>query len=159
MHDLGSPVHSKRWLQSVLQNYKERAQLGIVEIEDKIIGMGIILATDKAVSIPWASTLREFNNLGPNMLLYWNFLKYSADHGYKTFDFGRSTAGEGTFKFKQQWGAQPEPLTWYTYAETHKTASPKPPANNRNLAANIWRKMPLPVVNFIGPSLRRYISL
>jgi len=142
-----------------LQNYQDRARLGIVEIKDKIIGMGMILATDKTVSIPWASTLREFNNLGPNMLLYWNFLKFSADNGYKIFDFGRSTEGEGTFKFKQQWGAQPEPLIWHTYSETCKTSRPKQQSSNRNMVAGIWQKMPLPVVNFIGPSLRRYISL
>ena len=30
-------------------------------------------------------------------------------------DFGRSTLGSNTFRFKKQWGAQPEPAVWQYY--------------------------------------------
>jgi hypothetical protein len=46
------------------------------------------------------------------MLLYWTKLEYACDNGNKTFDFGRSTPGEGTYRFKPQWGAKPQPLHW-----------------------------------------------
>ena len=47
------------------------------------------------------------------MLLYWTFLAFAADNGYGQFDFGRSTPGEGTYRFKSQWGAEPHQLYWY----------------------------------------------
>ena len=160
MHDLGSPVHAKSWLRSVLEYYNKRAKVGLAEFEGKAVGMGVILMGDRCVSIPWASTLREYNRLGPNMLLYWNFLKFSADDGFKIFDFGRSTEGEGTYRFKKQWGAQPEPLPWYIRSETSNSGSAEQQrSNKRDMIAGIWGKMPLSVANVIGPALRKYISL
>ena len=159
MHDLGSPVHSRKWLQDILRYYKNRARVGLVEFGNKIVGMGVILSTDKIVSIPWASTLREFNHLGPNMLLYWNFLKYSADNGYVIFDFGRSSEGEGTYKFKKQWGGQPEPLEWYFYGAGRFENNERKQLLKKDLIIEAWRKIPLGLANSFGPHLRRYISL
>ena len=49
--------------------------------ENQAVGCGIILFTKHTVSIPWASTLREYNRLSPNMLLYWSFMKRAIDRG------------------------------------------------------------------------------
>ena len=161
MHELGSPVHSKSFLKAVLRNYGDRSKLGLAIFEGCIIGMGIILLGGKSVSIPWASTLRDYNRLSPNMLLYWNFLKYSADNGFACFDFGRSSEGEGTYKFKKQWGAKPIPLVWYEHVGNGQVKNKDVSANSwkRELAASIWSKLPLSVANTIGPHLRKYISL
>lgn len=160
MRDLGSPVHSKKWLDNVLAMYAQRAKVGLVLFDNKPIGMGVILLGGQGVSIPWASTLRDYNHLSPNMLLYWHFLQYTADHGFAYFDFGRSTEDEGTYKFKRQWGATPKPLLWYTGMTTLKTNSPAPPqSSRRHLATVLWQKLPLVLANAIGPSIRKYISL
>lgn len=161
MHELGSPVHSKSFLKAVIENYGARSKLGLASFEGRIIGMGIILLGGSVVSIPWASTLREYNRLSPNMLLYWNFLKYSADNGYASFDFGRSSSGEGTYKFKKQWGAKPIPLNWYEYVGNGKNEIKESSASSwkREVAASMWRKLPLGIANTIGPHLRKYISL
>ena len=161
MHELGSPVHSKSFLKAVLENYGARSKLGLAIFEGRIIGMGIILLGGSVVSIPWASTSREYNRLSPNMLLYWNFLKYSADNGFAYFDFGRSSEGEGTYKFKKQWGAKPIPLLWYEHVGNGQINNKGVSVNSwkRELAASIWRKLPLGVANTIGPHLRKYISL
>ena len=127
MRDLGSPVHSCKWFQSVLKYYGDQAKMGMVSYEKQTIGCCIILFAGNKMSIPWASTLREFNKFAPNMLLYWNVLKFAADNHFTQFDFGRSTEGEGTFKFKQQWGATPTPLIWYsnTTPQNYKTSEKK----------------------------------
>lgn len=160
MRDLGSPPHSRQWFAAIMANYAKRARIGLAEYEGKCIGAGLILSTDTLTAIPWASTLREYNRLSPNMLLYWNFLKFSADHGIKTFDFGRSTEGEGTYRFKKQWGAKPVPLVWYSQHKTDTQEDvPASTSSNRNIIASAWKKLPLPVSNYIGPRLRKYISL
>ncbi len=161
MHALGSPVHSRELFRAVLQHFREKAKIGLVYFRKKPIAAGLILMNGKMVSVPWASTLRTYNRLAPNMLLYWNFLQYSADKGYGLFDFGRSSKGEGTYKFKVQWGAQSIPLDWYSLQ-----LRDRPPPNNnqaelsgRDFFAGIWRKIPLQLANYFGPRLRRYISL
>lgn len=172
MHDLGSPVHSYEWFQAIFTSYGERARLGLVFNGDVVVGGGVLLNTDKQTSVPWASTLRDYNHLAPNMLLYWNFLKDSADRGFAVFDFGRSTIGEGTYHFKAQWGAKPIPLDWHVVQLQKKAGSAgnilpqkvrqnarEMVPNKRVLAAKLWRYLPAWFVNRTGPALRKYISL
>lgn len=160
MHELGSPVHSEGWLKNIIEHYATRVKIGVVRCEGKMVGMGVLLLSGQSVSIPWASTLHDYNHLGPNMLLYWNLLRFSADQGFKIFDFGRSTEGEGTYKFKKQWGATPKPLTWYVNTDAlHEDFHPAQPSGKRVLASKIWRTMPLFLANRLGPCLRKYISL
>ncbi|MBU4152324.1 MAG: FemAB family PEP-CTERM system-associated protein [Proteobacteria bacterium] len=163
MRELGSPVHSKWWIQAILNHYGDAARMGLIHKDGAAIGCGIILMTGKRISIPWASTLREYNSLSPNMLLYWSFLKYAADSGHERFDFGRSTPGEGTYKFKAQWGAEPQALYWhivYLNGQSAKSASEASKSNGkRERLASLWARLPLWAANFLGPCLRRYISL
>lgn len=161
MRDLGSPVHSQKWLRAVLECYGADARLGLVASDGVVVGGGIILSVGNKISIPWASTLREYNRLAPNMLLYWNLLAYGADHGYQVFDFGRSSKGEGTYRFKAQWGARPEQLDWYSVSlqPANRTGKKRGAGRGRELAGKIWQKMPLAMANTIGPCLRKYINL
>lgn len=160
MRDLGSPVHSKKLFQSIMLNYGDNARIGLTEFEGQCIGAGLILYTREQVSIPWASTLRQHNRLAPNMLLYWNCLKYAADNNKKTFDFGRSTRNEGTFRFKKQWGAQPVPLAWYSSKSTPSVEKEEQTqSSGREMVAAVWKKLPLQVANSLGPQLRKYINL
>ena len=135
--------------------------IAIVRYEGVAVGAGLILLTESKVCIPWASTRFEYNKLSPNMLLYWALLKYSNDQGCNQFDFGRSTYNEGTFKFKRQWGAKPVPLKWrHSDDEVNSEKVPSTDSNKfRTTIENVWRKLPLSVVNCIGPKLRKYISL
>ena len=160
MHMLGSPVHSRHWLQQVVERFGRHAKMGMIFKGTRPIGCGMILSTRHTVSIPWASTLREFNRLSPNMLLYWKFLEFAADHEKKVFDFGRSTLNEGTYRFKSQWGAKPHPLYWYRFFPAgtdsgHSAAI----SGKRQILASIWTRIPLGLANFIGPNIRKYISL
>jgi len=160
MHALGSPVHSKEWIEKIIAHYGEYARMGLVFKEDIPVGCGIILCTKQRVSIPWASTLREYNRLSPNMMLYWNFLKYAADHNKQVFDFGRSTPDEGTYRFKKQWGAVSEPLYWYRLTQTESPEDTKnTTSTKREQIAVLWSKMPLSLANVLGPKIRKYISL
>lgn len=167
MRKLGSPVHSLQWFQALKAAYGENMLIGVVFLEDKPVGAGIVLLGSREACIPWASTLEEFNRLAPNMLLYWTFLSHVCDLGYTRFDFGRSTLGEGTYRFKKQWGAQPFKLIW----TEHRCGEQNPASLDssgdgvsaasrlRPFIETIWRQLPLSVTNWLGPKLRRYITL
>ena len=167
MRDLGSPVHSKTWIQAILKHYGPRAICGVVFLPDgSPAACGIILCHKRTVSIPWASSLRRFNHFNPNMLLYWSFLEYAADNEYEVFDFGRSAPEEGTYKFKSQWGAEPYPLFWVQWALGSGKDVPEgteigfgQSGKARALAERIIRNMPVPVSIFCGSRIRKYIAL
>ena len=160
MRDLGSPVHSLCWFESILDSYAGNARIGIVRMPDgELAAAGIILLHKKIVSIPWASSLRKYNRQNPNMLLYWNFLSFAADHGFASFDFGRSTPGEGTYKFKQQWGAEPVALDWVDLLNPDTGLEKNGSSKLRGHVEKIWQRLPVPLATAVGSMLRRYIDL
>jgi FemAB-related protein (PEP-CTERM system-associated) len=161
MHRLGSPVHDRKWFENLLEEYGDKAKVGIVRHKNGVpVAGGILLTIGQKACVPWASSLREYNPIAPNMLLYYRFLAWSSENGYKQFDFGRSTPGEGTYKFKEQWGSFPQPLHWF---KQEFNGAPKTgiisKSGARDKMASIWCKLPLPIASFLGPKLRKYISL
>ena len=163
MRDLGSPVHSRAWIESILCHYGSQARVAIVHAPDgAVAAAGIILLHKTTVSIPWASSLQDYNRLNPNMLLYWTFLSFAADNGYVFFDFGRSTPGEGTYRFKEQWGAQPQPLQWLHYLpglDVPEVETGLGISFLRQMVAFCWQRLPVAWANFCGPFVRKRLSL
>ncbi len=160
MRDLGSPVHSKKMIDEIVTHFGDKATLGLVFNGDTPVGAGITLRVGNKVSIPWASTLRSQNKLNPNMLLYWGLLEFATDNGCTQFDFGRSTPGEGTYRFKSQWGAKPQPLIWgEVLLKDKKVNSQIGQGKLKKGIVSVWQRLPLPVATFCGSQIRKYISL
>jgi serine/alanine adding enzyme len=158
MRDLGSPVHSSLFFHRLLEAFEIRCQVGVVYHGNQPVAAGIIFQFRDFTHILWASSLRSFNHLSPNMMLYWQFLKVACDGGYKFFDFGRSTLGSGTYKFKEQWGAAARPLFWENMNFTGKMSRART-KDQFSLLIKVWQKIPVPLTKIIGPIIRRYISL
>ena len=160
MRDLGSPVHSKKFIAETLKAFPSTANIFIVYGNQKPLGGSVTIGFKDTLSNPWASSLRRYSHLAPNMLLYWSMLEFACQQGYKRFDFGRSTPGEGTYKFKEQWGAKPEPLYWYRLSKTSDRGWGSQPDKNKMIKAiEYWKKLPVPLTKIIGPRIRKYISL
>jgi FemAB-related protein (PEP-CTERM system-associated) len=163
MRDLGSPVHSKKWFEQIVNAYAESCILSVVYKDNSPIGGGFVIKNTTNASIPWASTLRDYNKLAPNMLLYWSLLAHCADSGIETFDFGRSTYEEGTYKFKKQWGAQPQLLHWQKFDQhgvlIKEQLAATSPGKLRPIAENMWQKLPLTITVAVGSAIRPHISL
>jgi hypothetical protein len=91
------------------------------------------------------------------MLLYWETMRAACEEGFRTFDFGRSSRGSGTYRFKRQWGAQEEPLYWYTIPSVRRPGAP-PRADRAAFLAASWRRLPLAVTRSLGPHIRKYLT-
>lgn len=158
MRDLGTPVYSQKLFAEVLNAFPDHTRIIAVYLEGKPVAAALITWFRKTVEIPWASSIRDFNPLCPNNLLYWTALQHTLEIGCSCFDFGRSTPGEGTYKFKEQWGAKPFQLNWQ-YLLPQGIALPE--LNNKNpkyeMAIRLWQKLPLPVTRIMGPHIVKNI--
>jgi len=155
MRDLGTPVYPKTFFQNILLAFPATTWISTVYTNDNIpVASGFLLGFKGILEIPWASSLRDYNKYSPNTLLYWNALEFACNQDYKVFDFGRSTPGEGTYKFKEQWGAQPTQLYWHYWM---RNGGPLPELNPHNpkyrLAIKLWQKLPVSLTKLIGPSI------
>jgi len=160
MRDLGSPVHSIKLMRIVLGDFSECSRIVAVYKDKEPVAAALVVGFNQVLRNPWASALRAYAPLSPNMLVYLRILEHACDNGYHTFDFGRSTAGEGTYKFKEQWGAVPAPLHWHYFSLNGKVPNPESIGKGKfEKATRYWQKLPLFVTRFIGPSIRKHISL
>jgi FemAB-related protein (PEP-CTERM system-associated) len=158
MRDLGTPVYSRRFFVEVLRQLGETARVFCAWKGDTPIAASIVLGHGDTMEVPWASSIRDFNPLCANVLVYWTMLRFAIDRGHTHFDFGRSTPLEGTYQFKQQWGAEPSPLVWEYWTAAGRALpdlSPKNPRYGR--AIDMWQKLPVPVTRLVGPWIVRNI--
>jgi serine/alanine adding enzyme len=159
MRDLGSPVHSITIIRSVLEFFSEQARIFIVYKGSQPLGCSVVVGFNKILENPWASSLRKYSRLAPNMLLYWKMIEYACENGFDVFDFGRSTPDEGTYKFKRQWGAQPVSLHW-CHIPVQQDLQPAVVENRiYHFAVETWKRLPVFVTKIIGPGIRKYIGL
>ena len=158
MRDLGTPVMPRRFFAEVVRAFGDRIRLLIVRLKDLPIAAGLTYRTGGLMEIPWASSVRDFNSLCPNHLLYWHALETAIAEGVSVFDFGRSTPGEGTFKFKEQWGAAPVDLHWEYWLSSGGELPDQSPRNPKfRLAIETWKHLPLWAANTLGPKVVRGI--
>jgi FemAB-related protein (PEP-CTERM system-associated) len=160
MRDLGSPVHSKKLIRSVLEAFPGKARLVAIYNNNNPIAGGMFVCFKNTLQNPWASAIKQYSSLRPNTLAYWNMLSYACDNGFKYFDFGRSTPDEGTYKFKEQWGATPVPLHWYFVSlNGQSTAEDTTDKSKFDTAIHYWQKLPVQVTKIMGPMIRKHIGL
>jgi FemAB-related protein (PEP-CTERM system-associated) len=154
MRDLGTPVYPRAFFREILGEFAREARICIVDLAGRPVAAGLVLTHRSTMEIPWASSLREANRESVNMLLYFAVLEAAVKAGCKQFDFGRSTKDAGTYRFKAQWGAQPQQLNWHYWLAHGQTPPQISPSNPKyRLAIALWRRLPLPIANFLGPHI------
>jgi FemAB-related protein (PEP-CTERM system-associated) len=158
MRDLGTPVYGKEFFQAILTNFPASTRIFVCRLKEQPVAAGLIVTFKDTVEMPWAASLREHRHLCGNMLVYWEAIKFSIAQGSRTFDFGRSTPGGGTFKFKEQWGARPVPLTWEYWTGNPGQLPEMSPSNSKyQWPIQIWKRLPMQVANRVGPLIARAI--
>ncbi len=158
MRDLGTPVLPRRFFDALVRHFPAEVLFGVSWLGDEPIAAGCGFRWHDTFEITWASALAEHNRIAANMGLYRAFMERVIGDGVREFDFGRCTPGSGTHRFKKQWGSEDRPLWWYQVASRGAAGTPSPDAGGAlSLGPRLWRHLPLPVANRLGPLLVRSI--
>ena len=158
MRDLGTPVLPRSFFETLQSTFGERVMFTAVFTADGIpAAASCCLQWRDEIEVTWASSLREFNKLSPNMLLYGTMMEQAIGRGVRTFNFGRSTPGAATHRFKQQWGGVDIPLPWASWSSVEDAGTPSADGAGLRLAQAMWKHVPLFVANRLGPVLSRQL--
>jgi len=158
MRDLGTPVYSKDFFRKALSVFPETTSIVEVTHQGRTIAAGIASWFGHTLEVPWASSIKDYKALCPNHMLYWNAICFAIKGGFREFDFGRSTPDEGTYKFKEQWGALPVQLNWQYLIDEGGRLPDLSPGNPKYRAAiGVWRRLPLTLTKVLGPLIVRNI--
>jgi len=149
MHNYGTPVFSKSFFEK-LHKYIETKYL-VVYKDTKPVAALIMIYDESLAWIPWAASSKKYSQYCPNHFLYMNAIMLSVEDGKEIFDFGRSSYGGHTYKFKSQWGAKPVAIKIVSSSTTDLYSK-------YEFASKIWKKLPRSVVNIIGPKLVKYLE-
>lgn len=158
MRDLGTPVYAKEFFAKILEVFPKEARICIVSHGSVPVAAGFLYGFRSSLEIPWAASDKRFNKLAPNMMLYGAVLEYACQQGFQVFDFGRSSPDSGTYRFKEQWGAQPHQLYWYYWTGQGQQVPQLNPQNPKYaLAIRAWQNLPLAMANLLGPHIVKYL--
>ncbi|MFW5682445.1 MAG: GNAT family N-acetyltransferase, partial [Phycisphaeraceae bacterium] len=109
MRDLGTPVYPRRFFEAIAHHLERQAEFAVVWHNGLPVAGALLIHDDTAArrvtAVPSAACLRTANPLNANMWMYHRLLERAVERGSERFDFGRSSEGSGTWKFKKQWGA------------------------------------------------------
>ena len=160
VHRHGTPALPKRFFALLREVFGDDCEVMLVRAPDGQVVSGVLSFYFRDEILPYyAGDMEAARGLAANDFKYWELMRRACERGLKVFDYGRSKVGTGPYDFKRNWGFEPQPLH-YRYKLINSTRVPENNPNNPKyrLFIEAWRRLPLPVANFLGPSIVRNLG-
>ena len=159
-HRHGTPPFPKRYFESLQRAFGDACEvMTVVSAEGRPVS-GVLSFYFRDEVLPYyAGDILDARELAANDFKYWELMRRASERGCRIFDYGRSKRGAGSFDFKKNWGFEPQPLH-YEYQLFKGNGIPQNnPLNPKYRALiGLWRRLPRPVVNALGPSIVRNLG-
>jgi serine/alanine adding enzyme len=156
MRNLGTPVYPKAWFQNLWKCSPDSVRILTLRDGAAPVASAFLVGYRDTLELPWSASLPLSRKKYSQVLLYWTFLEWAIQQGYKHMDVGRCTPGSGTYEFKRHWTCEERILHWPYWVPAGGPAPElKPDSNRFRLAVRMWKRLPLPVANGLGPLIVR----
>jgi FemAB-related protein (PEP-CTERM system-associated) len=160
VHRLGTPVFPKKYFAMLQEVFGDECEVRSIVTEDNRLVAAVLSFYWRDEVVPYYGGGMDLaREVAGNDFMYWNLMQAAAARGCRLFDFGRSKLGTGAYDFKKNWGFTAQHLP-YEYKLYGATALPdNNPLNPKyQLFIKMWKKLPLPVANFMGPYIVRNLG-
>ncbi|MDP9202282.1 MAG: GNAT family N-acetyltransferase, partial [Gemmatimonadota bacterium] len=158
MRDLGTPVLPRAFFERIESAFGDRVIFSSVYTSAGVpAAVACCFLWRDELEVMWASSIRELNQLSPNMLLYGSLMEEAIRRGVHVFNFGRCSPGGATHRFKQQWGGNDVRLPWPSWSRDAAIGVPSTDRVVYRLATSAWKRLPLALANRLGPPLARLL--
>ncbi len=159
MRKFGTPPHSFGFFEQLWEGLGDRMDVDLVEYNGSLINGQIVLFSRDAC-FHWGSVSdHEHRELQGGSLLLWNSIEQAARDDYLNYSLGRTREGTGVYSFKKSWGGEKVWFDDYHYFPNDTVALPNPDDGKYEQLSNAWQKLPKQATKWIGPSIRKNISL
>lgn len=159
-HRHGTPPFAREYFARLLKVFGDACEVLIVVDSENRPVSGVMSFYFRDEVLPYyAGDTVAARDLAANDFKYWELMRRACERGVRVFDYGRSKQGTGSFDFKRNWGFESAPLA-YEFQLLRREAVPQNnPLNPKyRLLIALWRKLPLPVVNVLGPHIVRNLG-
>ena len=159
VRNLGTPVFPRSLFGEVLDAFGDDADILTVWHQGAPVASVLSLYHKGAVMPYWGGGTFAARRLRANDRMYYELMLHARRRGCDRFDFGRSKTSSGPYDFKRNWGFEPEPLgyaTWTAPGAAPRDADPTSAGNSAKI--ELWKRLPLPLANLIGPHIARGLA-
>jgi FemAB-related protein (PEP-CTERM system-associated) len=154
MRDLGSPAHSLRYYEAIVEELGDRVDFLVLRDGNDLAAGALLFWTNGTAMNLHTVALRRYNSRCPNYLIYWTMIEAACRRGCTRFDMGRSEADSNNIKFKASWGTTISTLHYNYYLRRLKEVPYLDPRNPKyRIPMILWQKMPVFVTKQVGPRL------
>jgi FemAB-related protein (PEP-CTERM system-associated) len=160
VHRHGTPAMPRRYFEALRREFGADCEVLTVAGPDGQPLSSVLSFYFRDEVLPYyAGDAQAARELAANDFKYWELMRLACARGLKTFDYGRSKQGTGSFAFKKNWGFEPTPLH-YEYCLYKRDAVPQNNPSNAKYRFLIetWRRMPLAIANWLGPFVVRSLG-
>ena len=152
VHRLGTPVFSRRYFDILREVFAAESEILTITHQDELVASVLSFYFRDQVLPYYGGGTMLAREVAGNDFMYWEVMRRACERGVRVFDYGRSKRGTGSFDFKKNWGFEPEPLHYeYRLVEGRAVPDHNPLNPKYRTFIAIWRRLPLPVANLIGP--------
>jgi FemAB-related protein (PEP-CTERM system-associated) len=157
--NLGTPFFAASWLQAIKAKFRDLAEITTITHHGRTICSVMSFIYGNEILPYYGGGGEQARDLKGNDFMYWAVMENACKNGLDTFDFGRSSAGTGAYRFKMHWGFEPEPLAYQYYLVNAASLPDLKPSNPRyRLMIKAWQRLPLPLAGRFGPPLARRLG-
>ena len=154
MRDLGSPAHSLRYYETIVEELGDRMDFVVVRDGDEIAAGALLFWTNGTAMNLHTVALRRYNPRCPNYLIYWTLIDLACNRGCTRLDMGRSEADSSNLRFKANWGTEISTLQYNYYLRKLREVPYLDPRNPKyRIPMLIWQRMPVFLTKQLGPRL------
>jgi len=160
VHRHGTPAMPKRYFETLLSVFGNDCEvLSVVDNHGRPLSSVLSFYFRDEVLPYYAGDDLAARDLAGNDFKYWELMRRSCERGLKVFDYGRSKQGTGSYAFKKNWGFEPQPLYYEYCLYRHDRIPQNNPLNAKyRLFIEAWRRMPIGLANWLGPSIVRNLG-
>lgn len=156
VRNLGTPVFPKQLFGEVLDAFGEDADILTIWHRGQPVSSVLSLYHRGTVMPYWGGGTHAARKLRANDRMYFELMLHARRRGCSRFDFGRSKVNSGAGEFKKNWGFAAEPLGYASWTAPGVEARDADPTSSKHAARiALWKKMPLPIANLVGPWIAR----
>ncbi len=157
VHRHGTPPLPRRWFEALREAFAHDCDVLTVEGDDGRPLSSVLSFWFRDEVLPYyAGDDEAARELAANDFKYWSLMRQAVARGARTFDYGRSKHGTGSFAFKKNWGFEPQPLHYEYRLYKREQVPQNNPSNGKfKLLIEAWRRLPVGVANAVGPALVR----
>jgi len=113
------PPQPRSWYENLIESFGTDLKIRLALKDGRAVAGMLTLRYKDSLIYKNGGSDSRFHNLGAMHLLYWESIQDAKKLGLRTFDLGRSDAGQaGLIKFKSRWGALESTLTYTRFAMT-----------------------------------------